>query len=184
MCEPISIAMGIASTAASVSSQKQAAKAQRIQQERASKAEQRRVTQQYSSMRAQEAAEQRAAARELQEAQVASFEAFGEAAVVESGIGGNTLQAIQNSYLQSLGETRSSIFQQMAENEVQRRFSFDSAGMQSDMNQIGINKPIPKADLFGSAVSGITTGLSTYNALDSSGLLGKAPADTPVKTNG
>ena len=178
MCEPISIAMGIASTAASVSAQKNAAKMQKMQQERASKAEQRRIRQQYSSMRVQEAAEQKAAAVELQQAQIASFEAYGEAASVDSGVGGNSIQQIQNSYLQALGQTRSSIYEQLALNKVQREYAFESAGMQSQSNQIGINKPIAPVDYLGSAVSGISTGLSTYSALDSAGIINQGVANT------
>lgn len=148
---------------------------QKIQQDRASAAETRRVKEQYSAMRAQEGAENRAAAVELQKAQLASFEAFGEAAAIDNGVGGNTIQAIQNEYLQALGNERQGIYQQLAENSIQRDYAFNSAGAQSYMNQININQPIAQPDLFSSAVDGISTGLSIGSAAQATGLFEKAP---------
>lgn len=183
MCEPISIGLGILSTVSTINSQKQAAKAQEKQQARASAAERIRVQKQMSSMRAQEGAEQRAAAIELQKAQVASYEAFGEAAAIDNGVGGNTIQAIQNEYLQALGNERQSIYQQLAENNIQREYGFDSARSQSEMNLININQPIAQPDYFGAAVGGVSTGLSMHNAMDSAGLIGKAPAAAASKAS-
>ena len=177
MCEPISMGiMAAASTAANYNAAKQKAKMQEAQQERASAAERRRVMKQYSAMRAQEGAENRAAASELQKAQVASYEAYGEAAAIDNGIvGGSSIQAIQSEYLQALSNERQSIFQQLAENAIQRDFGFDSAAMQSEMNQININQPIAQPDLFSSAVDGISTGLSIGSAAQATGLFEKAP---------
>lgn len=176
MCEPISIGLGILSTVSTINSQKAAAKSQARQQERASNAERIRVQKQMSSMRAQEGAEQRAAAVELQRAQVASYEAFGEAAAIDNGVGGNSIQSIQNEYLQALGNERQSIYQQLAENNIQRTYGFDSARSQSEMNLININQPIAQPDYLGAAIGGASMGLSTYSAMDSAGFLSKAPA--------
>jgi hypothetical protein len=171
--------LAVASTAANYSAAKGKAKAQEKQQQRASAAERRRVLKQFSSIRAQEGAENRAAAVELQKAQVASYEAYGEAAAIDSGIaGGNTIQAIQNEYLQALSNERQGIFQQLAENDIQRAYGFDSAAMQSEMNQININQPIAQADLFSSAIDGISTGLSLGSAAQQTGLFEKAPETT------
>lgn len=176
MCEPISIGLGILSTVSTINSQKQAAKSQERQQERASAAERTRVQKQMSSMRAQEGAENRAAAIELQRAQVVSYEAFGEAAAIDNGVGGNSIQAIQNEYLRALGNERQGIYQQLAENNIQREYGFDSARSQAEMNLININQPIAQPDYLGAAVGGASMGLSAYSAMDSAGFLAKAPA--------
>lgn len=183
MCSPglfIGGAMAVAQTVSANGAQKAAAKGKERQQLRAIKAEHARVSSQYSSMRAQEAGEQRKAADELQAAHIASLEAYGEAAAIDNGVGGKSIQDIQGSYLQSLGETRSSIFANLAEAKVQRGFQYDSIAKGSAQNVVGINQPIAQPDKLGNAISGLSSGLSIANSVDSMEVFGATPADAKV----
>jgi hypothetical protein len=141
--------------------QEAAYKMQSQQQQKASTAEHDRVRQQFSSMRAEEAAEQKAAAVEMQRSQEQYLQAFGQASAIDNGVTGQSLSAIQDSYLQALGKERSGVSHQLAVNDIQRNYAFDNAGQQFSNNLININQPIAPVDYLGNAVSGLQTGLST-----------------------
>ena len=171
MCEPVSMAVGGLSAFANIQGQKTQAKMQKMQQEAASKAERGRAAAQYSSMRAQEAAENRAAAVELQQAQVKQYEAMGSAAALDKGFGGANYRAIQGSYMQALASERNSVFKQLAENSIQRDFGFASAQAQEVSNLVGINKPIAPVDYLGAIAGGASTALGTMGALNDAGVV-------------
>lgn len=170
MCNPIGIALGGLSFFSSMQAQKAQAQSQAVMQKRASEAEMARVLAQMSSTRAQQAAEQDAAALEIQKAQKKVTEAYGTAQAMDKGFEGNTLQDIHNSYLSAAANNRNVIQQQLAMNDVQREYALDSMAQGSYQNQVAINKPIAQPDFLGTAISSAGLGLNTGYQADQLGL--------------
>lgn len=167
MCDPISIAMGIGQAGMSIIGQQQAAKAQAQAQAQASKAERQRYLHEVSSMRIQQGQEQVAAAQRLQESATKAREARATARVSagESGVAGLSVDALINDLTREEANYNFATTQQLQMNDVARNLQLRDAGLGFTNNMLRINKPIEKPNYLGAALSGASTGMSTYSAL-------------------
>lgn len=167
MCDPVSIGLGVASTATSVIGQQQAANAQRQSQANASKAERQRYLAEVSSMRLQERQSDVAAAQKLSESARKATEARSTARVSagEAGVAGLSVDALINDLTRKEAEYKATTTQQQSWNKASVNTQLDNAGLGFTNNMLRINKPIQEPNYLGAAVSGASTGLSAYSAL-------------------
>lgn len=163
------IALGVAQTGLSIFSQRATAKAQAQAQARASAAEQKRLIQQMSASRLEQAQERIAAAQRIRAAERATLAATSKAKVSagEAGVAGISVDALENDINRERAEFRFRVGQQLEFNDISRNFALENAQMASTMNQIRINKPITPVDYAGSLFSGINTGLAIESAFPS-----------------
>jgi multidrug efflux pump subunit AcrA (membrane-fusion protein) len=161
----MAIAMGTASTAASVVGQQQQAKAQARSQANASAAERQRYLQEVSSMRIQQGQEQVAAAQRIQESTRKAREARSTARVSagEAGVAGLSVDALINDLTREEASYNFATQQQTQMNDVNRSLQLRDAGLGFTNNMLRINKPIEQPDYLGAALSGAQTGMSTYD---------------------
>ena len=167
MCDPISIAMGIGQAGMSIIGQQQAANAQAQAQAQASKAERQRYLHEVSSMRIQQGQEQVAAAQRLQESATKAREARATARVSagEAGVAGLSVDALINDLTRKEAEYSFNVQKQAQMSDVNRQLQLRDAGLGFTNNMLRINKPIEKPNYLGAALSGASTGMSTYSAL-------------------
>lgn len=165
MCSILSVGLGALQTFASVRAQKIKNKMQKIQQERASEAEDKRFLAQVMSLRGKERQENEAASQKLQAAQVKTMEALSTADATDNGYSGNNLNAIYADIEQADANYRSSIYTQLEFNQERMGYEIDSAFAGSEQKQVAINQPIAPVDYIGSAVQGIGTSLSAQGSL-------------------
>jgi hypothetical protein len=161
----MAIAMGTASTAASVVGQQQQAKAQARSQANASAAERQRYLQEVSSMRVQQGQEQVAAAQRVNESARKAREARATARVSagEAGVAGLSVDALINDLTKQEAEFNFATQQQLQMNDVGRSMQLENAGLSFTNNMLRINKPIEQPNYLGAALSGAQTGMSTYD---------------------
>lgn len=163
------IAITVATTAASIRSQQQAAAAQAKAQENATKAERMRHMQEMSAQRIQERQEQVAKAQKVQSSTKKAREARSTARVSagESGVSGLSVDALINDLTRQEGEYRYSLTKQAEFDATNRTLGLKDGGMRSYMNQLSINKPIPQPDYLGSTLKGINAGMGTASTVKS-----------------
>jgi len=167
MATKISLGMAAASTAMTIQGQKQAASAQANAQANASKAERQRYLHEVSSMRIQQGQEQVVAAQRLQASSKKAREARSTARVSagESGVAGISVDALINDLTSTEANYNFATQQQLEMSDVNRTLQLRDAGLGFTNNMLRINKPIEQPNYLGAALSGASTGLSTYKAL-------------------
>ena len=167
MCNPVAIgiAMGVGQAGMSIIGQQQAANTQAKTQAQASKAERQRYLHEVSSMRIQQGQEQVAAAQRLQESATKAREARATARVSagESGVAGLSVDALINDLTREEANYNFATTQQTQMNDVNRTLQLRDAGLGFTNNMLRINKPIEKPNYLGAALSGASTGMSTYS---------------------
>ena len=180
MCEPISMAVAAASTAANIKKQQNAIKAQRQVQANASAQERARYLNEVSVTRQRQRQEQIVAAQKLQEGQTQAMEARATArtAAGESGVGGLSVDALIGDLTRQEAQYNFSIQQQQQFQEQNTANVLEAAGLGFTANMLRINKPIPKTDYFGAALQGAQTGLGFHNAASKAGMFDKASASS------
>ena len=168
----LSIGLGTASTAASIIGQKQTAEAQEKAQRNATIAEQQRHLSEMSAMRLRERQEKIAAAQRIQQSTTKAREARATARVSagESGVAGLSVDALINDMTRKEAEFSFSVQQQMQFANMNRQLGFEDGANRSRMNLLSINKPIAQPNYLGAALSGASTGLSAYSAMNTAGL--------------
>ena len=159
--------MGVAQSALQITGQRQMAKTQAKTQAQASKAERQRYLHEVSSMRIQQGQEQVAAAQRLQESATKAREARATARVSagESGVAGLSVDALINDLTRKEAEYSFNVQKQAQMSDVNRQLQLRDAGLGFTNNMLRINKPIEKPNYLGAALSGASTGMSTYSAL-------------------
>lgn len=166
MCPPaIAIGLGIAQAGLQIQGQRQQAKAQAKVQQNASAAERQRYLAEVSSMRVQQGQEQVAAAQRIQASAKKAREARATARVGagEAGVAGLSVDALINDLTRQEAEHRFATNQQLQMNDVGRQMQLQNAGLGFTNNMLRINKPIEQPNYLGAALSGTSTGLSTYS---------------------
>lgn len=166
MCPPaIAIGLGIAQAGSQIIGQQQQAKTQAKVQRNASVAERQRYLAEVSSMRVQQRQEQVAAAQRIQASAKRAREARATARVSagEAGVAGLSVDALINDLTRQEAENRFATNQQTQMNDVNRQMQLSDAGLGFTNNMLRINRPIEQPDYLGAALSGTSTGLSTYS---------------------
>ena len=163
------IAISVATTAASIRSQQQAAAAQAKAQENATKAERMRHMQEMTAQRIQEGQEQVAKSQKVQASTKKAREARSTARVAagEAGVSGLSVTSLINDLTRQEGEYRYSLTKQAEFDATNRTLGLKDGGMRSYMNQLSINKPIPQPDYLGSTLKGINAGMGTASTVKS-----------------
>lgn len=158
-------------TALSIKGQRDAAKAQRTVQARASAAEQKRLLEQMSASRLEQAQERIAAAQQISAAEKATLAAASTAKVSagEAGVAGVSVDALENDINRERGEFRFRIGQQLQFNDIARNFALENAQTASTMNLININRPIAPVDYLKALTIGLQTGTAAESLFGSSG---------------
>lgn len=184
MCEPISMAVGAISTAASIKSQKAAIKAQEKAQANASALERARYLNEVSVTRQRQRQEQIVAAQQLQEGQTQAMQARATArtSAGESGVAGLSVDALINDLTRQEAEYSFNITQQQKFQEQNTNNVLEAAGLGFTAEMLRINKPIPKVDYFGAALKGAEVGIGFSKAAGKAGFFdkGKAGSSTPL----
>jgi hypothetical protein len=172
MCNPVAIGLGIAQAGTTVIGQRQQAKAQAQVQRNASIAEQQRHLTEMSASRLRERQEKVAAAQRIQQSTTKAREARATARVSagEAGVAGLSVDALINDLTRKEGEFNFSVQQQMQFANMNRTLGFEDSANRSRMNLLSINKPIAQPNYLGAALSGASTGLSAYSAMNTAGL--------------
>lgn len=154
--------IGATSTALSIRTQRQNAKAQEEAQRRAAEAEQERLRKELTAKRIREAQAMQAAQKRIQEADEATKKARARAVVSagEAGVAGSSVDALEDDILREGGTFRFGIDRQLEFNKVAGIFSDDNAMMASQMNLIDINQPIKQVNYGDALMRGVSTGLS------------------------
>lgn len=178
MCVPIaslgmtaattaSVGLGIASTALQIRGQQIQAKTQRRVQENASKVERQRYLNEVSSLRTQQSQEQVALAQKLQANKRKAMEAQATATVsaAEAGVAGLSVDALRNDLAAKEARYNNSLNTQAQMLDVRRNLALRDAGLGFTNNMLRINRPIEEVDYAGALMSGVQTGLSTYQTL-------------------
>lgn len=165
MCDPVSIGLGIASTVSQTIGQQQIAKAQSQAQANASKAERQRYLAEVSSMRLQEQQSNVSAAQKLSSSAKKAMEARSTARVSagEAGIAGLSVDALINDLTRKEAEYKATTEQQQRWNKAATETKLQNSGLNFTNNMLRINKPIEQPNYLGNAISGASTGLSTYS---------------------
>lgn len=159
--------MSVATTALSIKGQRDNAKAQAIMQDRATKAEYARAAEEGSALRLNQQIQQENRAVEQQAAAIKAEKARARArtAAGESGVSGQSVDDLINSYTQQEAAFRLGLKRQAVNQDLAANAQLRSAGLQSANNLIRINQPIQQPDYAGTIMSGINQGLSNYLAL-------------------
>jgi len=182
MCPPAviaAVALGTAQAGLSIHGQRQQAKTQEKMQKNASAAEQQRYLSEVSASRLRERQEKVSAAQRIQQSTTKAREARATARVSagESGVTGLSVDALINDMTRKEAEFSFSVQQQMQFANMNRTLGFEDGSNRSRMNLLSINKPIAQPNYLGAALSGASTGLSAYGAMNSAGLFqGGTPA--------
>jgi hypothetical protein len=158
----VGIAITLATTAASIRAQQQAAAAQAKSQENAQKAEQMRRLQEMTAQRLQEGQAQVAKAQKVSAATTKARETRATAMVAagEAGVSGLSVSALINDITRQEGEYRFSLQQQEKFNAMNNELTMKDGAMRSTMNLLSINKPIPQPDYLGATLEGANAGFS------------------------
>ena len=158
--------IAVTTTALSIRTQRQNAKAQEKAQEIAAAAEQQRLRKEITAKRVREAQEQQAAYRRIQAADEATKKSRATAVVAagEAGVAGASVDALENDILREGGTFRFGIDKQLEFSEVAGVFAEDNAIMASQMNLIDINQPIKQVNYGDALMRGVSTGLSVGTA--------------------
>lgn len=162
---PLAIASGVLQSGLTIVSQRASAKAQAEYQKSATEAERTRLSQQQSAERIQEAFQNEERARELQQASAKAQAARATATVSaqEAGVSGLSVDNLLNDYYRQEAVYRFGLTRQEGQMDVARDLRMKDAGLQSYNTQLSINKPIKQPNVLGSALTGLTTGLSIYD---------------------
>jgi len=180
MCDPVSIGLGILQAGSTIQGQRQQAKAQAQAQRNATIAEQQRHLTEMSASRLRERQEKVAAAQRIQQSTTKAREARATARVSagEAGVAGLSVDALINDMTRKEAEFSFSVQQQMQFANMNRQLGFEDGANRSRMNMLSINKPIAQPNYLGAAISGASTGLSAYSAMNQAGLFQGSPAKT------
>ena len=168
MCPPVvAVALGVAQAGMQIQGQRQMAKTQAEVQRRASAAERQRYLHEVSSMRIQQGQEQVAAAQRLSASARKAMEARATARVSagEAGVAGLSVDALINDLTRQEAEYSFNVQKQTQMSDVNRQLQLRDAGLGFTNNMLRINKPIEQPNYLGAALSGASTGMSTYSAL-------------------
>ena len=163
MCDPVTATvMSVASAGVQYKGQQAAAKAQRIQQARASEMERKRYLAEVGSMRLQQRQEEVVKAQKIQDIRKRAMEARATAKVSagESGVAGLSIDALINDFTRQEAQSTFSLDQQSTLTNQARDRHLEAAGLGFTNNMLRINKPIQEADLFGSLIQGASTGMN------------------------
>lgn len=163
MCDPVTATvMSVASAGAQYAGQKQAAKAQRIQQQRASEMERKRYLAEVGSMRLQQRQEEVVKAQKIQDIRKRSMEARSTAitSAGESGVAGLSIDTLINDFSRQEASATFSLDQQTTLTNQARDRQLESAGLGFTNNMLRINKPIEEPNLVGSLLQGASTGMN------------------------
>lgn len=165
MCDPVSMAVvGVASAGAQYAGQRQQARQQRRYQAQAAEAERQRFIQEQSAMRMRQAQEQEAMNAELGDIALKSREALSRAGVSagEAGVSGASVDALLDDYTRQEADYRVALTRQQELQNINTGLALTDAGYRTQMNQIGINKPINYPSFLTAGLSAVQGGMSGY----------------------
>ena len=157
-------AIGAASAGMQFAGARRQAKQQAAYQAQASAAERQRFLQEQTSIRMQQAQQQEAVGRELEQVSQKSQAALARAKVSagEAGVAGASVQALMDDYTRQEGAYRSALLRQQELGGVATGMGIEQAGYATTQRQIGINQPINRPSALTAGLQAIGSGLSGY----------------------
>lgn len=165
MCNPVALAVvgGLQAGVQYAGQQKQARQQQRYQAQ-AAEAERQRFIQEQSAMRMRQAQEQEAMNAELGDIALKSREALSRAGVSagEAGVSGASVDALLDDYTRQEADYRVAITRQQELQNINTGLALTDAGFRTQMNQIGINKPINKPSFLSAGLNAAQSAMSGY----------------------
>jgi len=165
MCYPAVLgAIGVAQSMAQYAGQRQQARQQQRYQAQAAEAERQRFIQEQTAMRMRQAQEQEAMNAELGDIALKSREALSRAGVSagEAGVSGASVDALLDDYTRQEADYRVALTRQQELQNINTGLALTDAGYRTQMNQIGINKPINKPSFLTAALGAVGGGMSGY----------------------
>jgi hypothetical protein len=165
MCNPVALAVvGGLQAGAQYAGQRKQAKQQQRYQGQAAEAERQRFIQEQSAMRMRQAQEEEAMNVELGDIALKSREALSRAGVSagEAGVSGASVDALLNDYTRQEADYRVAVTRQQELQNINTGLALTDAGYRTQMNQIGINKPINKPSFLTAGLSAAQSAMSGY----------------------
>ncbi len=158
------MALSLASSAAGLAGQAQQARQQQRYQAQAAEAERQRFIQEQSAMRMRQAQEQEAMNAELGDIAVKSREALSRAGVSagEAGVSGASVDALLDDYTRQEADYRVALTRQQELQNINTGLALTDAGYRTQMNQIGINKPVSAPSWLSGGLGVVRQGVEGY----------------------
>ena len=158
------IAVSVAQTALSITSQQNMAKAQAEAQRRQSLAENKRLASQQSAERINQQLQNEQANDQINKAHLKAMQAASENQVKtgESGVRGISIDALDNDLKRKYAVYSFGLQKQLKDKAYQTELELEDNQLGSTQRQYAINKPIAEPDYASSIASGLNTGLSIY----------------------
>jgi hypothetical protein len=155
---------GIASPLVSYAGQQKQAKQQRRYQAQAAEAERQRFIQEQSALRMRQAQEQEALHTELGDIALKSREAISRYGVSagEAGVSGASVAMGGEDLTREWLNYSTRITRQQELQNINAGLALTDAGFRTQMNQIGINKPINKPSFLTAGLGAVQAGVSGY----------------------
>jgi hypothetical protein len=159
-----SAAVGVGSSAAQYAGQQKQAKQQRRYQSQAAAAERQRFIQEQSALRMRQAQEMEAMNAELGDIALKSREAISRYGVSagEAGVSGASVAMGGEDLTREWLNYSTRITRQQELQNINAGLALTDAGFRTQMNQIGINKPINKPSFLTAGLGAVQAGVSGY----------------------
>ena len=165
MCNPVALAVvGGLQAGAQFAGQRQQAKQQRRYQAQAAEAERQRFIQEQSAMRMRQAQEQEAMNKELGDIALKSREALSTADVArgERNVGGRAASVVNDELIREWLNYSTRITRQQELQNINTELALTDAGFRTQMNQIGINKPVSAPSWLSGGLGVVRQGVEGY----------------------
>lgn len=165
MCNPVALAVvGGLQAGAQFAGQRQQARQQRRYQAQAAEAERQRFIQEQSAMRMRQAQEQEAMNKELGDIALKSREALSTADVArgERNVGGRAASVVNDELIREWLNYSTRITRQQELQNINTELALTDAGFRTQMNQIGINKPVSAPSWLSGGLGVVRQGVEGY----------------------
>lgn len=158
------LAVGALSAGTSYVGQRQQAKQQRRYQGQAAAAERQRAIQEQSALRMREAQQMEALHTELGDIALKSREALSTADVArgERNVGGRAASVVNDELIREWLNYSTRITRQQELQNINTELALTDAGFRTQMNQIGIGKPVPEPSWLSGGLGAVRGGVEGY----------------------
>ena len=159
-----SAAVGVGSSAAQYAGQRKQAKQQQRYQGQAAAAERQRAIQEQSALRMREAQEMEALHTEKFRVGIKGEETSSTAGVAAdaAGVSGASVDHLLDNYTREVADYRFALTRQQELRNINTELALTDAGFRTQMNQIGIGKPVPEPSWLSGGLGAVRGGVEGY----------------------